>query len=67
MSVHNQPTKAPTSKVVAGAIGGAVATLSMGALAIVDPEMYQRVPPGFEGALAVLLGTMFAYFKKEKL
>lgn len=66
MTDFNQPTKKPTTKVTAGAIGGVIATLGVGAVAIASPEIYSRVPPGFEGALATGLGFTFAYLKRER-
>ncbi len=62
----NQPTKQPTRKVQYGALGGAVASIAMGALAIYDPTIYARVPPGFEGGLATLTGFVFAWIVKER-
>jgi len=58
-------TRAPTSKVTAGAIGGAIASVGMGIFAIVEPELYTRVPPGMEGGIAVLVGSLAAYLKSE--
>lgn len=62
----NQPNKFPTQKVTAAAVGGVIATIGMGLVAIFSPEMYARVPPGFEGGLATGLGFLFAYFRREK-
>ena len=54
-----------TSK--AGLSWGFVASLVMGIVAIAWPEIYDRVPPGFEGALAVGIGTVMAYRQPEKV
>lgn len=56
---------APTQKVAAGAVSGAIAAVGMGVFAIIEPEVYARVPPGFEGGVAVIIGSFFAYMKKE--
>lgn len=54
------------SKVKASTIAGATAAVSFGALSVFGPEYYTRVPPGMEAGTAVLIGTIFAYFKQEK-
>lgn len=43
--------------------GGAAAAVLLGLWGVFWPETYDRVPPGFEGALAVLIGGAVAYFK----
>ena len=58
-----QPTPQPTRKVSASALGGALATvlvLAAQAWAGLD------VPPGMEGALAVLLGFAAGYLVREE-
>lgn len=55
----------PTAKVTAQALGGALAAVGMGVFAIVSPENYQAVPPGFEAGIAVIFGAMAGYFKAE--
>lgn len=68
MSVpYNQPTNAPTTKMTAVVIGGAVASLLMGVLAIFEPEIYARVPPGFEGGVATICGFLLGYFIRERV
>ena len=63
----NQPTAAPTRKVTGAVLGGSLASIGMGAMAIWYPEAYGRVPPGFEGGVATLVAILFAYFTKEKV
>lgn len=62
-----QPSAVPTPKMRAVALGGAVASLGMGALAIAYPEAYSRVPPGFEGGLATVIGFVLGYLVRDKL
>lgn len=66
MAHVNQGSAMPTAKVTAAAVGGAVASVAMGVFAITSPEIYSRVPPGFEGGLATSVAMLFAYFKKER-
>ena len=61
----NQPTAKPTRKVTAGAAAGALAAVLMAVFAVFWPEYYQRVPPGAEASLAVLLSTVVAYFIRD--
>ena len=39
----------------------------MGIFAIIWPELYERVPPGFEGALVVGIGVIFGKLQKENV
>jgi hypothetical protein len=57
----------PSSTIKASGGWGFLAALAMGGLAIGWPEIYSRVPPGFEAALAVGIGTVAGYLKKEKV
>jgi len=57
----------PSSTIQAAGGLGFLAAIGMGVFAMVDPEMYSRVPPGFEAAVAVGIGTVAGYFKKEKV
>lgn len=55
----------PSSTITAAALGGALAAVAFGGLSIFGPEFYVRVPPGMEAGVAVLIGTLAGYFKKE--
>ena len=60
----NQPTSAPTTKVTAGVIGGAVATLvTFGLNAWLGIEF----PAGVEAAIATLVGFFVAYTVPEQV
>jgi hypothetical protein len=67
MTLMNQNTKAPTRKLNAVALGGALASVGMGALAIFMPEAYERVPPGFEGGVATIFGFCLGWLVKERV
>ena len=56
---------APSSTVISGGSWGFAAAILMGLLAMFYPELYAKVPPGFEAGLAVGIGTVMAYFKRE--
>lgn len=56
-------TVRPTSKVTAGAIGGAVAAVTIG---MADWLGAPTPPPGLEAGLATLLGFAFAYLTPER-
>lgn len=66
MTTVNQPTKAPTRKVGAMALGGAAASVSMGIIAIFYPEAYERVPAGFEGGVATFAGFALGYWIRDR-
>jgi hypothetical protein len=55
----------PSSTIKAAGSWGFLAAIAMGIVAIIWPDVYTRVPPGFEAALAVGIGTVAGYFKKE--
>lgn len=58
-----QPGSAPTRKVAASTLGAAVATL-----AVLAAQTWAgvEIPPGFEGALAVVLGFLAGYVVRER-
>lgn len=58
---------APSSTIKASGSWGFLAAIGMGILAVFAPEIYTRVPPGFEAALAVGIGTIAGYLQKEKV
>ena len=67
MTLINQTNKTPTRKLNAVAIGGALASVGMGVIAIFLPEAYERVPPGFEGGVATLFGFCLGYLAKDRV
>ena len=56
---------APTRKVGAGAVGGALAAVAFGMIAIFFPEQYALVPPGMEAGAATLFGALAGYFTPD--
>ena len=57
----------PSSTIQAAGSWGFLAAIAMGLLAVFLPEYYERIPPGFEAALAVGIGTIAGYIKKENV
>ena len=57
----------PSSTIQAAGGFGFLAAILLGVVAIAWPDVYARVPPGFEAALAVGIGTVAGYFKKENV
>lgn len=64
---YYQQSSAPTRKLSYTAASGATAAVLMGLVAIFAPEAYARVPPGFEGGIAILIGCVFGYCVKERV
>ena len=67
MTTFKQPTAAPTRKLQSALLGGALASVGMGVIAIFYPEAYARVPAGFEGGVATLFGFVLGYIVKERV
>ena len=44
---------------------GFLATLAIGVVAIIWPDIHARIPPGFEGALVIAIGTIAGKLQKE--
>jgi len=67
----NQNTKTPTEKVKAAILAGKVVTVLFGVVAIVYPEIFAKIPAGFEMAVGGLITSIVvdvaAYFKKERV
>ena len=58
---------APSSTIKAAGSWGFLAAIAMGVFAIIWPEYYARVPPGFEGALVIGIATVMGYRQKENV
>ncbi len=58
---------APSSTIKASGSWGFLAALAMGIVAMIWPEVYARVPPGFEAGLAVGIATIMGYYQKENV
>ena len=65
-----QNTAMPTEKVKAAILAGKVVTILFGITAIVWPEVFERIPAGFEMAVGGLITSIVtdiaAYFKKDR-
>ena len=57
----------PSSTIQAAAIGGAISAVLLGTVAVFYPEEYALIPPGYEAGVAVLIGAIIGYFKKENV
>lgn len=68
-TTYNQPTSAPTRKVNAALLGGAIATVTMGLFAIFLPDQFSRLQqvPGMETAIGSLVSVALAYVVKERV
>ena len=68
-TTYSQPSAAPTRKVKAGIIAGKIVTVVFGIGAILYPEVYERIPAGFELAVGGLITTLVqdiaSYWTKE--
>ena len=57
----------PSSTIQATGVYGAIATILLIALAVVYPELYDRIPPGGGESLVLAAATIGGYFKKENV
>ena len=66
-----QNSRAPTEKVKAGILAGKIVTVIFGIVAIVWPEIFERIPAGFEMAVGGLITSIVtdiaAYLKRERV
>lgn len=66
-----QNTAMPTEKVKAGILAGKVVAVTFGIVAIIWPEIFDRIPAGFEMAVGGLITSVVvdlaAYYKKERV
>lgn len=65
--MNETPSKRPTTKIQAAALGGAVASVLMGVFAVLYPEQYKLIPAGFEGGLATIAAVLLGYFVRERV
>ena len=67
---YNQPSSKSGSKVNAAGAGPIVAGLAAGIVAMFWPELFDRIPPGFELQLGLGLGGVIAwisgYIRRER-
>lgn len=66
MTLVAQQGKQPTRKLQYAALGGAVASVLMGGLAVFYPEAHGRIPPGFEAGVATICAFVFGYIARER-
>ncbi|MEM1146023.1 MAG: hypothetical protein AAGI88_25915 [Pseudomonadota bacterium] len=66
-TLYSQNSAVPVRKLQYAALGGACAAVLMGLVAIVFPEAYSRVPPGFEGGISTLIAMAVGYSVKERV
>ena len=57
----------PSSTITAAAISGAIAAVMFGIFAVFAPVQYALVPPGMEAGVAVLIGSVIGYCKRERV
>ena len=66
-----QRTNQPTRKQNFNLVGSQLATVMLGLFAMFSPDMYARIPDGFEASFGSLLGGLlgfaFGWFAKENL
>jgi len=66
-----QNTANPTRKQNFNLLGSQIATVMLGLFAMFSPDMYARIPDGFEASFGSLLGGLigfgFGWYAKEKL
>lgn len=56
----------PVPKVQSAFNWGALTTVSLGVFAAAYPEVYDRLPPTFEGALVLLASSTAGYMKVDR-
>lgn len=60
-TVVSQNTNAPTRKQNFNLLGSQLATVSLGLFAMFVPDMYARIPDGFEASFGSLLGGLIGF------
>ncbi len=69
--VYNQATAKPGAKVNAAGAGPIIAGIVTGITAMIWPDIFDRIPPGFELQLGLGLGGVLAwlaaYIKRERV
>jgi len=59
--------KPASSTIKAAGSWGFIASIALGLIAIIWPDIYARVPPGFEGALVIGIATIAGKLQKENV